>query len=83
MRNDSRLAFVVFGSRLPRDMERQVIKEKNDQILDMKVWIDEVAPVFDEPYAPPEVLQAPHISLVWARQANPLGAARPRLVRLP
>ncbi|MBK8165292.1 MAG: hypothetical protein IPK64_04895 [bacterium] len=72
VRNDWRLVFTVFGDRMrPGAMQKEVVEEKSGQILDLRLWVDDVDPVFREPYSSSAALQSPSLSLVWRAERVP------------
>lgn len=74
VRNDWRLVFTVFGNRMrPGAMQKEVVEEKSGQILDLRIWVDDVDPIFREPFSPTPALQSPSISLVWRAERIPWG----------
>ncbi len=54
-------------------LKKETLKEKNGQVLDMRLRVDDIDPVYDELYAPGAALQSPSISVVWRAERIPWG----------
>ncbi len=75
VKNDFQLAFAVFGNRFRKGaMKQEVLQEENGHVRNIRIWTDNLNPVFREPYSAPRILQSPSFSLVWRAERIPWGS---------
>jgi len=77
IKSDPYLAYTVAGHRFREGgVQKEVIDENDGNIRDLRVWVDAVDPILDEPYSPPPHIQSPGFLVAWRAHRIDMGGGK-------